>query len=99
MSIRLDPEGHEAAALAACLPAVSGLRVLEVGCGDGRVTQKYARRVASILAIDPDAGALAELRAAMPAALLARITLRQSTVEALELQDAAVDLVLLSWSL
>jgi len=37
MAWRIDPEGVETRALARLAP-VDGLRVLELGCGDGRLT-------------------------------------------------------------
>ena len=43
-----DPEGAEVEALAA-LAVFSGKRVLEVGCGDGRLTWLYAHEAASVL--------------------------------------------------
>jgi len=52
--MRLDPEGHETAALDQLLPDLRGRRVLEVGCGEGRLTCRYADRAGSVLAIDPD---------------------------------------------
>ena len=35
----IDPEQHEVAALLAQLPAAKTSRVLEIGCGDGAVTE------------------------------------------------------------
>ena len=54
MAWRSDPEGAETDALARLAP-VDGLRVLELGCGDGRLTLRYADSAASVLAVDPDA--------------------------------------------
>jgi ubiquinone/menaquinone biosynthesis C-methylase UbiE len=99
MTIRLDPEEHETAALNELLPAMRGLHVLEVGCGDGRLTCKYASQVGSVLAVDPDRAALVRFRDTIPAALSARVELRTARVDELDLDDGAVDLVLLSWSL
>jgi len=102
MSLRLDPEGHEIAALAAFMPARHGLRVLEIGCGDGRLTRRYAHMAARILAIDSSAPELDEFRATMPAELARRIELRESPIEALEIpagDDVDFDVALLSWSL
>ena len=53
MAIHEDPEQHEVAALARMVPSFAGLRVLEIGCGDGRLTQRYAARAGSVIAIDP----------------------------------------------
>src|SRR5713101_5663144 len=60
--MQLDPEGNETAALDQLLPDLRGLHVLEVGCGDGRLTCRYAERAASVLAIDPDPAAIATFR-------------------------------------
>ena len=37
-------------------------RVLEVGCGDGRLTLQYAAAASSVLAIDPDPPSIDEAR-------------------------------------
>ena len=78
---------------------MSGLRVLEVGCGDGRLTCKYASQVGSVLAVDPDRAALDQCRDTMPVALRSRVELRTARVDELDLDAGAVDPVVLSWSL
>ncbi len=102
MPLRLDPEGHEIVALAEMLPARRGLRVLEIGCGDGRLTRRYAHMAARVLAVDSSALELAEFKATMPAELAERVELRESRIETLEISagdDADFDVVLMSWSL
>ena len=47
---RVDPEGVETQALAE-LARADGLRVLELGCGDGRLTWWLARTAASVVAV------------------------------------------------
>ena len=51
MAIRGDSAGREAAYLLDMLPAPPGA-VLEIGCGDGRLTRKYAGRAAQVVGID-----------------------------------------------
>jgi len=53
----LDPEGAHIAALRR-LADFTGRRVLELGCGDGRLTLGIARDAASVFAFDPDADAV-----------------------------------------
>jgi len=89
-----DPEGHELAALRAVWTPSAACRVLEIGAGDGRLTRRYASEVASIIAIDPDADAIADLRKEFP-----HIDARAIGVEALALPDQSVDVVLFAWSL
>jgi 16S rRNA A1518/A1519 N6-dimethyltransferase RsmA/KsgA/DIM1 with predicted DNA glycosylase/AP lyase activity len=64
-AIRLDPEGAHLASLRR-LADVSGARVVEVGCGEGRLTRGIAERARTVLAFDPDAGAVAAARDAPP---------------------------------
>ena len=52
MSFRVDPEGNEIRALFE-LVHLAGQEVLEIGCGDGRLTWRYADQVAHVTAIDP----------------------------------------------
>jgi hypothetical protein len=52
MSLQLDPEEHEIDALVALLPNLHSSRVVEVGCGDGRLTRRYAARDAAPRASD-----------------------------------------------
>ena len=50
MAIVEDPEGFEIAALARVQASFDGLRVLEIGAGDGRLTRHYVDRAASVIA-------------------------------------------------
>ena len=52
----IHPEGFELSALMVHLPPVTGCHMVEIGCGDGRLTRRYCARVESVLAIDPDGG-------------------------------------------
>ena len=54
MAIRSDMAGNESSYLRDMLPTGLG-RVLEVGCGDGRLTRKYADLAQRIIGVDlPD---------------------------------------------
>ena len=54
----VDPTRAELAALAEVVD-FSGLRVLEIGCGNGRLTWRYAGSTAEVFGIDPDGDAIA----------------------------------------
>jgi magnesium-protoporphyrin O-methyltransferase len=97
--MRLDPEGHETAALHQLLPDLRGCRVLEVGCGDGRLTRRYAKRAGSVLAIDPDPTAIATFSDEIPAAFRGHVDLRTGTIVTLGEPDGSFDVVLFAWSL
>jgi len=94
MAILEDPEEHETDALNRVMPSFAGLHVLEIGCGDGRLTRRYERDAASIVAIDPDEEAIADLRTEMP-----HVDARAIGIEDLIVPDHSVDLVVFAWSL
>ncbi|HXG77351.1 MAG TPA: class I SAM-dependent methyltransferase [Gaiellaceae bacterium] len=94
----LDPEGAHLAALRR-LVDFRGARVLEVGCGDGRLTLGIARDAARVLAFDPDAGAVADARRALPAELAGRVTYEAGSAREVEIPRANFDIVVFSWSL
>ena len=98
MTLVIDPHGVEPRALAE-LVDFTGLRVLEVGCGDGRLTWTYAERAESVLALDTNDESIAAARAALPAHLAGRVRFEAKSVVDVEELPAAFDLVFFSWSL
>jgi predicted RNA methylase len=98
MSRVIDPEGAHLAALHR-LADFGGRRVLELGCGDGRLTIGIAGDAASVLAFDPDAEAVERARGSLPAELAQRVTYQVASGRAIEIEPASFDLALFSWSL
>ena len=94
----LDPEGAETAALA-FLGGLEGARVLEIGCGDGRLTYRYAPWTRSVFAIDPEEEAIASARTDLPATLESRVRFDVGDAVELEQPPAAFDAIFLSHSL
>ena len=94
----LDPEGAHLAAFRR-LADFGGRRVLELGCGDGRLTAGIARDAAHVLAFDPDADRVAEARRSLPAELADRVAFRVASGTEIEIEPHAFDLVVFSWSL
>jgi ubiquinone/menaquinone biosynthesis C-methylase UbiE len=94
----VDAEG---AHLAAVLRAAdfAGKHVLEVGCGEGRLTWGIASIAASVHGFDPDAERVASARAACPEELRAKVRFEAAEAEAIEVEPQSVDLILFSWSL
>ena len=93
MAVVEDPEGHEVDALRR-VASFAGLRVLEIGAGDGRLTRRYADDAASIVAIDPEPDDIAVLREELPG-----IDARAIGIEDLVLPDGSIDVALFAWSL
>ena len=98
MPIRLDPEGNEPAALFDFADSFSGRRVLEIGCGDGRLTWLFADQTTHVVAIDPDSDDIARAIQNCPPHLRECVEFRGGTIQELESSEQ-FDLALLSWSL
>jgi len=96
MLIELDPEERELRALLELLPNLHCARVVEVGCGDGRLTRRYADMAASVLAFDPDEAAIAAFRSER---LPDRVEVRIDAVDRVNIPPSSADVVLLSWAL
>ncbi len=98
MTLRVDPEHNEIRAL----KSVANWRekeVLEVGCGDGRLTQRLASLGANILAIDPDPGLIRTARKNLPERYAGQVRYRVGKAEQLKQPDDTYDLVVFSWVL
>jgi len=100
MAIDKDPEGIQSTILHELID-FKGLRVLEVGCGDGRITWCFADQAAHVTAIDPDGAAIKEARVNLPEALKSRVVFLESTLENFveSSQNRRFDLAIFSWSL
>lgn len=93
-----DREEIEGATIAALVP-LEGKRVLDVGCGTGRLTSFAASRAALVYAFDPDGEKVSQARAALSAESRRRVRFAVHGAEALDLPRARFDLALCGWSL
>jgi len=93
----LDPEGAHFAALRR-LADFRSQRVVELGCGEGRLTVPIAQEAALVVAFDPDAEDVEQARRSLPDELAERVTYRVASGTEVELEPD-FDLALFSWSL
>ena len=94
----IDPEGRELEALASVVD-LEGLRVLDVGCGDGRLVWRIAPAAESVLGIDVDGELIETAIRETPLNLRGKVEFRQSSVVELDEPPARFDLVFFTWSL
>ena len=94
----VDPDGVELPTIRE-LVDLAGLRVVEIGCGDGRMTFGCAEEAASVLAFDSDEELVRKARAATPRAVRDRIRFEVADAAEIDLPPAEFDLALFSWSL
>jgi ubiquinone/menaquinone biosynthesis C-methylase UbiE len=73
--------------------------VLEIGCGEGRMTWRYADLVKSVLAIDPNEAAIDVAREQTPTKLRNRVMFMATGITEVALADNGFDIVILSWSI
>lgn len=98
MAVSIDPEGTETRILHD-LVDFAGKDMVEIGCGDGRMTWRYAELARSVLGIDPNEARVAEARERTPEALQATVTFRAGDVDHGGLPEQGFDVAILSWSL
>jgi ubiquinone/menaquinone biosynthesis C-methylase UbiE len=95
---RRDDDGIESAAIAALVP-LDGKRVLEVGCGEGRLTMLAATHASSVYAFDPSAESVAAARAVLTREQRRRVRFAVHEAEALDVVRERFDIALCGWSL
>jgi ubiquinone/menaquinone biosynthesis C-methylase UbiE len=97
MTLQTDPEGTETKTLHR-FADINGKRVLEVGCGDGRLTWRYAKAAGRVVGIDlhPD-----DLRVAQfdrPANLAPKVSFARADGVQLPFVAGTFDLAIFAWS-
>jgi 2-polyprenyl-3-methyl-5-hydroxy-6-metoxy-1,4-benzoquinol methylase len=95
--LRIDPEQREVRALER-VAEWRGRHVLEVGCGEGRLSLRLARLGAVVYGIDPDPARIRGARRRLRR-FARRARFRVGRAERLAHAAGSFDLVVLSWAL
>jgi ubiquinone/menaquinone biosynthesis C-methylase UbiE len=98
MGRRVDPEDAEIGAMRRFV-SLGWDRLLDVGCGDGRLTTRLASMTKEAFGIDPVAADVERGWRAIPPELREHLTLAVGTGEHLPFPDRTFDVVFFSWSL
>ena len=98
MSVLLDPEEAETRVLHELID-FTGKDVLEIGCGDGRMTWRFAASARSVLALDPVAQSIAEAQTVAAAQSRSNVRFQVADITTAMLPRGTFDVAVFSWSL
>jgi ubiquinone/menaquinone biosynthesis C-methylase UbiE len=97
-SLQKDTEGFEKKILHK-FADFKNARVLEIGCGEGRLTWKYAAASALTFGFDPDHSALRIARADSPYDLREKVRFTCASANHIPFPKETFDIAVLAWSL
>ncbi len=95
---RRDPEDIERRFLQPYIPQFGG-RVLDIGCGDGRLTWLTARSAGLAVGMDIDMEELRNANSRHPDAFSAKVGFAAAVGEAMPFVNDVFNLAIFSWSL
>lgn len=98
MTLLKDPEHNETKYLHS-FADFRNQRVLEIGCGEGRMTWQYAKAAKRTIGIDPDIDSLRIARVDKPSDLENKVLFACAASEDLPFFKETFDIAVLAWSL
>jgi len=98
MPLRIDPEKNEMRALKG-VTNWHRKRVLEIGCGQGRLTQRLAQLGSTVYASDPSAQLIRMARRNLPPRFAKRIHYQVGAAERVDHPGESFDVVVFAWAL
>jgi ubiquinone/menaquinone biosynthesis C-methylase UbiE len=98
MNTQHDPERNEQRMIER-FADFAGKRVLEVGCGDGRMTWEYAGKAGRVCGIDPNKDDLRLAQADRSYKLEGKVFFAQASARWLPFPRERFDIAVLAWSL
>ena len=98
MTLQRDPERNESKYLHKFVD-FRNQRVLEIGCGEGRMTWQFAKSTQTTIGIDPDPDALRIATVDRPSDLEDKALFACAASEYLPFSKETFDIAVLAWSL
>jgi 2-polyprenyl-3-methyl-5-hydroxy-6-metoxy-1,4-benzoquinol methylase len=98
MSLQKDPDHREIRFLQKFVD-LRDKRVLEIGCGEGRLTWQYAEDTRSVVAVDLDRDSLRVAKIDRPSSLEDKMDFACVNSEYLPFSKEKFDIAILAWSL
>ena len=98
MTLQKDPERNEIHQLRKTVD-LADKRILEIGCGEGRLTWQYAKWTASVVAMDLDHDSLRVAKVDRPYDLEQSVHLACADSHYLPFSKEKFDIAILAWSL
>jgi ubiquinone/menaquinone biosynthesis C-methylase UbiE len=96
--VQKDPEGFEKKIIHKFVDFTNA-HVLEIGCGEGRLTWKYASTANLTVGFDPDHSALRVARADRPLDLHKQAQFANASASHIPFSKEKFDIAILAWSL
>ena len=97
MTLQTDVERNETKYLHKFVD-FAGKRVLEIGCGEGRLTWQYAKETRLTIGIDADEDALRVATVDRPSDLESKVAFSCAVSETLPFTKETFDIAVLAWS-
>jgi ubiquinone/menaquinone biosynthesis C-methylase UbiE len=98
MTLRKDPEQNETKHIRK-IADFTGKRVLEIGCGEGRLTWRYASASLSTVGLDPQKDSLRVATIDRPSDLANKVHFANAQAEHIPFRKETFDIAILAWSL